>query len=84
MQTLTTTQELPFSVVLSPSFNFNPPVESQLSLEPELETVFLPLEQFEFEIANISEKRWVGSKPTYEVNRHSDSAQKQFSGVCKN
>ncbi|BBD62038.1 serine/threonine protein kinase [Nostoc sp. HK-01] len=75
LQALTATQELPFSAVLSPPLNFNPPVESQLSLEPELETIFLPLEQFEFEIANISEKKWVGSKPTYEVNHYSDSAQ---------
>ncbi|MBU7586680.1 MAG: SUMF1/EgtB/PvdO family nonheme iron enzyme [Nostoc sp. TH1S01] len=75
LQALIATQAVPFSPVLSPSLNPNPPIESQLSLEPELETIFLSLEQFEFEIANISEKKWLGSKPTYEVNRHSASAQ---------
>ncbi|ALF52375.1 hypothetical protein ACX27_05160 [Nostoc piscinale CENA21] len=75
LQALITTQIIPFSAILSPPINSNPPRESPLNLEPELETVLLPLEQFEFEIANISETRWLGSQPTYEVNRDSGTAQ---------
>ncbi|MCC5640561.1 bifunctional serine/threonine-protein kinase/formylglycine-generating enzyme family protein [Nostoc sp. CHAB 5844] len=75
LQALTATQNLPF--FSRPILPQEPkaPAEPQISLEPELATVILPLEEFEFELANIAEKRWFGSKPTYDINRLSATAQ---------
>jgi len=76
LQALTATQvvSLPTQPLLPQ--NSHPPIEPQISLEPlELPTVILPLEQFDFEIAQISEKKSLASKPNYEVNRSPGTAQ---------
>ncbi|MBW4565524.1 MAG: SUMF1/EgtB/PvdO family nonheme iron enzyme [Mojavia pulchra JT2-VF2] len=73
LQALTATTVLP--LLPSPPPNLNSTEESQLDVEQfELETIILPVEQFEFEIATVSEKRWHSSTPSYDINRSRGSA----------
>jgi formylglycine-generating enzyme required for sulfatase activity len=69
------------SNVFPPSSSFTPLVSSLPevpSLEVEqfqVDTVLLPLEKLEFETATIAVKKFIGSTPSYDINRSRASAQ---------